>query len=76
MTRVIDDIGKDTTHGASFGESRSELVVPIRGGTAVLGVIDAQGDREAAFGEEDRALVERVASALAPALAGGHTARP
>jgi putative methionine-R-sulfoxide reductase with GAF domain len=59
--------------GASAG--RSELVVPVRGGTDVLGVIDARGDREGAFGEEDRALVERVASILAPALAGGHATR-
>ncbi len=75
MTRVIDDIGKDATHGASFAAGRSELVVPVRGGSAVLGVIDARADREAAFGEEDRTLVERVASVLAPALAGGHATR-
>ena len=75
VTRVIDDIGKGATHGASFAAGRSELVVPVRGGTDVLGVIDARGDREGAFGEEDRALVERVASILAPALAGGHATR-
>jgi hypothetical protein len=48
--------------------TRSELIVPIRAGAAIAGVIDVESDREAAFGVEDRSLVEAVAEILAPAL--------
>jgi putative methionine-R-sulfoxide reductase with GAF domain len=36
----------------------------------VLGEIDIDSDRPAAFGEPDRALLEAVAALLAPRLAG------
>ncbi len=60
---------------AGAAADHSELVVPIREGTAVLGVIHARGDRAADLAVEDRALVERVASVLAPALARGRPTR-
>ncbi len=66
ITKVVDDVSNDPLARAGLAATRSELVVPIRAGSAVLGVIDVESDREAAFGEEDRALVERVAAALVP----------
>ncbi len=46
------------------------LIVPIRGDGATVGVIDVESDRPAAFGDEDRSLVEQVAALLAGPLAG------
>lgn len=47
---------------------RSKVNVPIRGGDRVAGVIDVESDREAAFDQEERSLIERVAALLVPAL--------
>ena len=52
------------------GANRSELAVTVRDRSSIQGVINVEGDRPAALGEEDRALVEGVAALLAPALAG------
>jgi len=68
-TRVIDDVSTDPTYKMCFAATRSELVVPVRAGGVVVGVIDVESDRPAAFDEEERALVERVAALLADRLA-------
>jgi putative methionine-R-sulfoxide reductase with GAF domain len=47
----------------------SELVVPIRAPGGVVGVIAVESDRDAAFDDEERSLVERVAAALASRMA-------
>lgn len=70
LARVIDDLPEGAADVSGRTGARSELVVPVRIGPAILGVIDAQSDRQAAFDDEDRALLERVAEILAPALAG------
>lgn len=46
-----------------------ELIVPIRTGGATVGVMDVESN-SAAFDDEDRSLVERVAAILAGPLAG------
>ena len=68
VTRVIDDVSTDPTYKLCFAATRSELVVPIRAGGAVVGVIDVESDRPAAFDEEERTLVERVAALLVSRL--------
>jgi putative methionine-R-sulfoxide reductase with GAF domain len=40
--------------------------VPISHEGRVVGEIDIDSDRPAAFGEDDRAVLERVASLIAP----------
>ena len=69
VTKVIDDVSIDPTYKMCFAATLSEMVVPIRGGGAVVGVIDLESDRPAAFDEEERRLVERVAALLASRLA-------
>jgi GAF domain-containing protein len=64
-TIVVDDVNSDPRYLACSLETRSEIVVPIMRGGEVLGEIDIDSDRPAAFGEEDRQLVESVARALA-----------
>jgi putative methionine-R-sulfoxide reductase with GAF domain len=41
---------------------RSEIVVPLLDGACVLGVLDVDSKDLGAFGAEDRALLETVAS--------------
>ena len=70
-TIIVDDVNADPRYLACSIETRSEIVVPIMHGTDVLGEIDIDSDRIAAFGDADKQLLERVAAMLAPRLAPG-----
>jgi L-methionine (R)-S-oxide reductase len=75
-TEVVDDVGADPRYLACFPSTRSEIVVPIAHEGRVVGEIDIDSDRAAAFGEEDRAFLERVAELIAPhCLIGRDTSR-
>ena len=63
-TIVVDDVNKDPRYLACSPEARSEIVVPIMRGCDVLGEIDIDSDRLAAFGPEDKRLLEVVAAVL------------
>ncbi|HSS79571.1 MAG TPA: GAF domain-containing protein [Gaiellaceae bacterium] len=65
-TEIVDDVNADPRYLACFPSTRSEIVVPISHEGRVVGEIDIDSDRPAAFGEDDRALLERVASLIAP----------
>jgi GAF domain-containing protein len=67
-TIVVDDVNNDPRYLACSLETRSEIVVPIMRGQTVLGEIDIDSDRPAAFGKEDRDLLEQIAHALAARL--------
>ena len=64
-TIIVDDVDADPRYLACSLETRSEIVVPIMRGDAVLGEIDIDSDRKAAFGGADRHLLEATAAALA-----------
>jgi len=64
-TIVVDDVNADPRYLACSIETKSEIVVPIMRGADVLGEIDIDSDRPAAFGPADRALLEPVAAMLA-----------
>jgi L-methionine (R)-S-oxide reductase len=64
-TIVVDDVNADPRYLACSIETRSEIVVPIMRGSDVLGEIDIDSDRPAAFGQRDRELLEPVAALLA-----------
>jgi GAF domain-containing protein len=68
ITIVVDDVNSDPRYLACSLETKSEIVVPILAGDQVLGEIDIDSDRPAAFGQADRLLLERVARALARRL--------
>jgi len=68
-TLVVDDVNADPRYLACSLETRSEIVVPIMDRGRVLGEIDIDSDRPAAFDRHDRALLEAVAEALARPLA-------
>jgi L-methionine (R)-S-oxide reductase len=67
-TIAVDDVNSDPRYLACSIETKSEIVVPIMQGTEVLGEIDIDSDRPAAFGPADRRLLEAVAALLAPRL--------
>jgi GAF domain-containing protein len=68
QTIIVDDVNQDPRYLACSLETRSEIVVPILGGPPpheVLGEIDIDSDRLAAFGPADRELLEAIAALLA-----------
>ena len=67
-TIVVDDVHSDPRYLACSIETQSEIVVPIMRGGVVLGEIDIDSDRPAAFTDDDRQLLERVAAVLAERL--------
>jgi GAF domain-containing protein len=64
-TIVVDDVNTDPRYLACSLETRSEIVVPIMRGADVLGEIDIDSDKPAAFGPADQALLEATAALLA-----------
>jgi len=66
QTEIVDDVNADPRYLSCFPSTRSEIVVPIAHVNRVLGEIDIDSDRPAAFGDDDRAFLERVAELIAP----------
>ena len=65
-TEVVDDVNADERYLACFPSTRSEIVVPIAYEGRVVGEIDVDSDRPAAFGEDDREFLERAALLISP----------
>ena len=65
QTIVVDDVNADPRYLACSIETKSEIVVPIMRDGRVFGEIDIDSDRPAAFGAEDRVMLEGVAQGLA-----------
>jgi GAF domain-containing protein len=62
----VADVNADERYLACFPSTRSEIVVPIAYEGRVVGEIDIDSDRPAAFGEDDRGFLERVALLISP----------
>jgi signal transduction histidine kinase len=67
---VCNDVDSDPRYlfRSELSRTRSELVVPMRGRFAVLGVIDLQADRRNAFSEDDLELVTTLAEYTTTAI--------
>jgi L-methionine (R)-S-oxide reductase len=63
-TIIVDDVNNDPRYLACSLETKSEIVVPIMRGSDVLGEIDIDSDRAAAFGPEDKRMLEAIAAML------------
>jgi GAF domain-containing protein len=63
-TVIVDDVNKDPRYLACFLNTRSEIVVPIFASGKVVGEIDIDSDRPAAFTRADQDLLETVAVEL------------
>lgn len=57
-TIIVDDVNADPRYLACAPETKSEIVAPIRFKGRVVGELDIDSHRPAAFGLEDRLLVE------------------
>ena len=64
-TIIVDDVNADPRYLACSLETKSEIVVPIMKSGEVLGEIDIDSDRLAAFGAADQKMLEAVAALLA-----------
>ena len=65
ITKVIPDVSTDPTYSMCFRETKSEIVLPIKIATRVLGVIDVESDRLDAFSRQEAVLLRQVARMLA-----------
>lgn len=65
-TEIVDDVNADPRYLSCFVSTRSEIVVPISHEGRVVGEIDIDSDEPAAFDDDDRAFLERVAEICAP----------
>ncbi len=66
QTELVDDVSSDERYLSCFPSTRSEIVVPIAYEGRVVGEIDIDSDERAAFGDADRAFLERVAVLISP----------
>jgi len=60
-TVIVDDVNADPRYLACSISTRSEIVVPIRARSAVVGEIDIDSHNPAAFSQADRDFLEEVA---------------
>ncbi|HSB38336.1 MAG TPA: GAF domain-containing protein [Gaiellaceae bacterium] len=70
-TELVDDVNADPRYLACFPSTRSEIVVPIAHEGRIVGEIDIDSDRPAAFGEDDRVFLERIALQISPYCRSG-----
>jgi GAF domain-containing protein len=66
VTEVVDDVNADSRYLACFVSTRSEIVVPVHYDDMVVAEIDIDSDELAAFGPDDQAFLERVATLISP----------
>ena len=63
-TEVVDDVCSDGRYLACFVSTKSEIVVPIKRQGKIVGEIDIDSDKIAAFSDEDKLFLEKVADML------------
>jgi L-methionine (R)-S-oxide reductase len=64
-TVVSNDVAGDPRYLTALESTGSELIVPVIVGGRVVGTLDVEDERTAAFDEGDQELFEQVARALA-----------
>ncbi len=69
--RIALDVGKDAIHfvNPDLPDTRSEMGLPLKVREHVIGVLDVQSIQEAAFSEDDVAVLQTLADQLAAAIA-------
>ena len=68
QTVVVDDVHQDARYLACSLETKSEIVVPVFVKGKVVGELDIDSHFPAAFGSEDRAIVEYCAQVVGKRL--------
>ncbi|EJZ23350.1 GAF domain-containing protein [Rhizobium sp. Pop5] len=64
---LVEDVHSFPGHIACDAASRSELVVPVRNGSDIIGVIDLDSPIPSRFDTDDQAGIERLAKIFAEA---------
>ena len=67
---LSSDVASDDQYLAldTFTETRSELVLPLRVGKEMIGVLDIHSDQTAAFDDEDKTVLQMLAHQIAIAI--------
>jgi L-methionine (R)-S-oxide reductase len=74
-TQVVPDVHRFPGHIACDAAARSEIAVPICNGAGeLIAVLDVDSHQPAAFDEDDRSGLERIAGRLHTYLASGRAA--
>jgi GAF domain-containing protein len=71
-TLVVDDVSQDSRYLACSLETQSEIVVPVFAHGKVVGELDIDSHFPAAFGNEDRELLEYCAFLVGRQLEKNH----
>ncbi|KAL7276532.1 hypothetical protein RUND412_000455 [Rhizina undulata] len=66
-TQLVEDVLTFPDHIACDGDSRSEVVVPVRSGDKIVAVIDVDAAVPAAFDEVDKRALESLAELIGAA---------
>ncbi|MFN2269859.1 MAG: GAF domain-containing protein [Anaerolineae bacterium] len=68
--RIALDVGEDAMYfdNPDMPETRSEIALPLRAGGRILGALDVQSEREAAFTDEDTVVLQTLADQVAIAI--------
>jgi L-methionine (R)-S-oxide reductase len=61
---LVDDVSKDKRYLSCFLSTRSEIVVPIKKMNVIVGEIDIDSDRPAAFDKNDTVFLEKISDML------------
>ncbi len=61
---IVDDVTGDARFLACFPDTRSEIVVPLMDGDICLGEIDIDSNQNSFFSNDDRLMLEEIASML------------
>ena len=67
-TIVVEDVEQFPDHIACSSESKSEIVVPLYKGEAVIGVLDIDSEHLATFDQTDKEWLEQIAETVAAKL--------
>jgi PAS domain S-box-containing protein len=68
QTQLVNEVSTDPDYIARYSDTQSALVVPLRRGERVLGALDIESDRPAAFDDDDVLLAELLAEAIVLAI--------
>lgn len=63
-TIVVDDVNADPRYLACSLETRSEIVIPIKVKGKIIGELDIDSDHQAAFGPNDRIILEEISGII------------
>ena len=65
---IVGDVRKDKRYLTAFGNTLSEMIVPVLdpSGNRVIGTIDVESEQANAFSDRDREMIEQCAQAALP----------